>query len=72
MDLSKYRKILKSLDTGKTKIVIFKSRNRKITKHPNFCISGQKIVPGDSFKYLGLTQESDIAGKHTWQVWRKN
>ena len=32
------------LITGKTKIVIFKSRNRKITKHLNFRISGQKVV----------------------------
>ena len=34
-----------SLNTGKTKIAIFKSRNRKISKHLNFSISGQKIVP---------------------------
>ena len=44
---------LKSLNTGKTKIVIFKSRNRKISKHHNFPISGQKIVPVDSVKYPG-------------------
>ena len=48
------------LSTGKTKIVIFKSRNRKITKHLNFRISGQKIVPVDSVKYLGLTLQSDF------------
>ena len=56
-----------SLNTGKTKIVIFKSRNRKITKHLNFHISGQKIVPVDSVKYLGLTLQSDLhwIGKHT-------
>ena len=41
------------LNTGKTKIVIFKSRNRKITKHLNFRISGQKIVAVDSVKHLG-------------------
>ena len=28
--------------TGKTKIVIFKSRNRKITTHINFRVSGKK------------------------------
>ena len=28
--------------------------NKKITKHRNFRISGQKIVPFDSVKYLGL------------------
>ena len=41
------------LNTEKTKIVIFKSRNRKITKHLNFRISGQKIVAVDSVKHLG-------------------
>ena len=38
----------KSSNAGKTMITIFKSRNRKITKHLNFHISGQKIVPFDS------------------------
>ena len=52
-----------SLNTGKTKIVIFKSRNRKISKHLNFRISGQKIVPVDSVKYLGLTLQSDLHWK---------
>ena len=41
-------KDLKSLNTGKIKIVIFKSRNRKITKHLNFHIGGHNIVPVDS------------------------
>ena len=52
-----------SLNTEKTKIVIFKSRNRKISKHLNFRISGQKIVPVDSAKYLGLTLQSDLHWK---------
>ena len=52
-----------SLNTGKTKIAIFKSRNRKITKHLNFRISGQKIVPVDSVQYLGLTLQSDLHWK---------
>ena len=52
-----------SLNTGKTKIVIFKSRNRKISKHLNFRISGQKIVPVDSVKYLGLTLQNDLHWK---------
>ena len=51
------------LNTGKPKIVIFKSRNRKITKHLHFRISGQKIVPVDSVKYLGLTLQSDLHWK---------
>ena len=61
----------KSLTTGKKKTVILKNRNRKLTKHLNFYISVQKIVPVYSVKYLGLTLQSDLAGKHTWQVWRK-
>ena len=48
------------LNTGKTEIFIFKSRNRKITKH---FINGQKIVPVDSVKYLGLTLQSDLHWK---------
>ena len=51
------------INSVKTKIVIFKSRDRKITKHLNFCISGQKIVPVDLFKYLGLTLQSDLHWK---------
>ena len=52
-----------SLNTGKSKIVIFKSRNRKITKHLNFCISGQKIVSVELVKYLRFTQQSDVHWK---------
>ena len=51
------------LNTEKTKIVIFKSRNRKITKYFNFRISGMKIVPVHSVKYLGLTLQSDLLWK---------
>ena len=51
------------LNTGKTKIVIFKSRNSKTTKHFNFRISRQEIVPVDSVKYLGLTLQSDFHWK---------
>ena len=34
-----------SLSTSKTELVIFKSKKKIITKHLNFCISGQKIKP---------------------------
>ena len=34
-----------SLNTSKTELVIFKSKNKIVTKHLNFCISGQKIEP---------------------------
>ena len=73
-DLKLVVQFIRSLNTGKTKIVIFKSGNRKVTKHLNFHISEQKIVPIDSVKYLGLTLQSKVifTGKHTGQVWRKN
>ena len=32
-----------SLNASKTEIVLFKPRNKKITKQLNFCVSGQKI-----------------------------
>ena len=32
-----------SLNTSKTELAIFKLKNKIITKHLNFCISGQKI-----------------------------
>ena len=55
--------VILSLNKRKTKIVIFKSRNRKVTKHLSFCINGQKIVPVDSVKYLGLIFQSDLHRK---------
>ena len=51
------------INKGKTKTVIFKSRYRKIPKHINFRINGQKIIPFDSVKYLGLTLQSDLHWK---------
>ena len=38
-----------SLNASKTEIMIFKARNKTITKHLNFRIIGQKIEP--SFKF---------------------
>ena len=49
-----------SLNAGQE---IFKSRNKKITRHLNFRISRQKIVPVDSVKYLGFTLQSDLNWK---------
>ena len=34
-----------SLNTSKTELAIFKLKNKIITKHLNFRISGQKIKP---------------------------
>ena len=49
-----------SLNTSKTELVIFKSRNKTITKNLNFRISGQKIQPTSQVKYLGVTLQDDL------------
>ena len=41
-----------SLNTSKTEIVIFKLRNKIITKHLNFHISGEKIELSPQVRYL--------------------
>ena len=43
-----------SLNTGKIEIIVFKNKKQEITKHLNFRISGQKIIPTMSVKYLGV------------------
>ena len=49
-----------SLNTGKTELVIFKSKNKIITKHLNFHISGQKIKASSQVKYLGIILQDDL------------
>ena len=49
-----------SLNSSKTKLVIFKSENKIITKHLNFRISGQKIKPSSQVKYLVITLQDDL------------
>ena len=53
-----------SLNTSKTKVLIYKPKTKNIYKNLNFTISGQKIEISDSIKYLGLylqdTLEWDI------------
>ena len=48
------------LNTSKTELVIFKSQNKIITKHLNFCISGQKIKHSSQVKYLGIILQDDL------------
>ena len=43
-----------SLNSGETEIIIFKRKHQVITKHLNFRVSGQKINPTISVKYLGV------------------
>ena len=49
-----------SLNTSKAELVIFKSKNKIITKHLNFCTSGQKIKPSSQVKYLGIILQDDL------------
>jgi len=43
-----------SLNTSKTEIVIFRPKNKTITKRLNFRISGEKIGISKTVKYLGV------------------
>ena len=43
-----------SLNGSKTEIIIFKSKQKTITKQLNFRVSGQKIHPTNTVKYLGV------------------
>ena len=49
-----------SLNASKTEIVIFKARNKTITKHLTFRISGQKIEPSWQVRYLGVILQEDL------------
>ena len=49
------------LNASKTEIVLFKSKNKsKVTKHLNFRISGQKIIPVSKVKYLGILLDEHL------------
>ena len=48
------------LNTSKTEILLFKTRNKIITKHLNFCIRGQEIELSKSVKYLGIILQLDL------------
>ena len=61
-----------SLNGNKAKIIIFKPRNKTITKYLNFRISGQKIKltnqvqkikPTNQVKYLGVIMRGDLHWK---------
>ena len=48
------------LNVSKTEIVIFKSHSKQITKHLNFCLNGQKIIPKNHTKYLGIITDKHL------------
>ena len=49
-----------SLNTSKTELKIFKPKNKIITKHLNFHISGQKIKPSSQIKCLVIITQDDL------------
>ena len=49
-----------SLNASKTEIIIFKTKNKMITKHLNFRLSGQKMKPTNQVKYLGVILQEDL------------
>ena len=49
-----------SLNTKKTEIIIFKPRNKMITKHLNFRLSSQKIKPTKQVTYLGVILQEHL------------
>ena len=57
-----------SLNADKTEIIIFRSKQKQITKYPNFQISGQKINISNKVKYLGIQMEQHL----DWNVHTKN
>ena len=53
-----------SLNASKTEIIIFKTKLKTITKQLNFRVSGQKINPTTSVKYLGVHLSNPL----TWEI----
>ena len=57
-----------SLNTNKTKILIYKPKTMKIYKKLNFRISGQKIEISDTIKYLGLHLQDTLEWENHLKV----
>ena len=52
-----------SLNTNKTEFILFRTKNKKITKNPNLRISGQKIDTLKQTKYLGIYLDESLKWK---------
>ena len=52
-----------SLNVKKTQLIIFRGKNKKINKHLNFRLSGQKLKQCESLKYLGITIDQHLTWK---------
>ena len=48
------------LNASKTEIVLFKPRNKRITKQPNFRVTGQTIKQSSQVRYLGVILQDDL------------
>ena len=53
-----------SLNSGKTELILFRCKNKNITKKMNFRISGQKINIILKTKYLGLILDEHLTFKY--------
>ena len=49
-----------SLNAKKTELILFKNKHTRFTKHLNFRISGQKIEPTNTIKYLGIKLDDKL------------
>ena len=56
-----------SLTSGKTELVLFRSKDKNFTKNMNFRISGQKINMISQTRYLGLMLDEHLTFKYYLQ-----
>ena len=49
-----------SLNQTKTEIIIFRAKNKRITEHLNFQISGQEVKLCTKVRYLGIILQEHI------------
>ena len=61
-----------SLSSGKRELVLFRSKDKKITENMNFRISGQKINMISETRYLGLILNEHLTFKYHLQKLKLN
>ena len=52
-----------SLNTSKTEILLFRPKEKIITKHLNYRLSGERIKTSTTVKYIGVLQHEHL----NWQ-----
>ena len=57
-----------TLNADKTELILFRSKNKIITKHLNFWIIGQKIHSLTQTKYLGIVLDENLKFKRHMQL----